>query len=323
MEKIDLKDRKILYQLDLDSRQSFRSIGKKVGLSKDIVANRVKKLVENGIIKNFYTVINPLKIGFISLRFTILFKNITPEIEDEVIDYFVKNKYSAWVASAKGRFDLSVIMWIKDMSEFRVFWRKTLIKHRDFFQEEIFSIFFQTTSYHQSFLLDDGYDRKDREECIVTGIEKKVYIDDMDFQILKLISGNARISSVEVADKLNLSTITITNRIKKLKDNDIIQGFRVNIDFSKLGYKYYKVDINIKKFNIREKIIAYIKFNPYLVYLDETAGSSDLELSFIVKNENHFHEIMKDMIKKFPDTILNYKYYYVNKSHKLLFLPEE
>ena len=323
MEKIDLKDRKILYQLDLDSRQSFRSIGKKVGLSKDIVANRVKKLVENGIIKNFYTVINPLKIGFISLRFTILFKNITPEIEDEVIDYFVKNKYSAWVASAKGRFDLSVIMWIKDMSEFRVFWRKTLIKYRDFFQEEIFSIFFQTTSYHQSFLLDDRYDRNDREWYIVTGIEKKVYIDDMDFQILKLISENARISSVEVADKLNLTAITISSRIKKLKDNNIIQGFRANIDFSKLGYKYYKVDINIKKFNIREKIIAYVKFNPHLVYLDETAGSSDLELSFIVKNENYFHEIMKDMIKKFPDTILNYKYYYVNKSHKLLFLPEE
>ena len=30
MEKIDLKDRKILYHLDLNSRESFRSIGKKV-----------------------------------------------------------------------------------------------------------------------------------------------------------------------------------------------------------------------------------------------------------------------------------------------------
>ena len=44
MEKIDVKDRKILYQLANDSRQSFRSIGRKVGLSKDIVASRVKRL---------------------------------------------------------------------------------------------------------------------------------------------------------------------------------------------------------------------------------------------------------------------------------------
>jgi len=323
MEKIDLKDQKILYQLDIDSRKSFRSIGKIVGLSKDIVASRVRKLTEKGIIKNFYTVINPLKIGFISVRFTILLQNTTPEIEDEIINYFVKNKYSAWVASAKGRFDLSVIMWIKDMSEFRIFWRKTLHRYRDFFQREVFSIFFQTTSYHQSFLLEDSYDIKDREQCFITGIEKKVEIDDIDFQILKSLSENARISSVELGNKLNLSAMTISNRIKKLKDSNIIKGFRVNIDFSKLGYKYYKVDINIRKFNSRNKIISYVELNPYLVYLDETAGSSDLELSFIVKNENHFHEIMKDVIKKFPDTILNYQYYYVNKSHKLLFLPDE
>ena len=44
MERLDLKDRKILYHLGLDSRQSFRAIGKKVGLSKDVVTNRVKKL---------------------------------------------------------------------------------------------------------------------------------------------------------------------------------------------------------------------------------------------------------------------------------------
>jgi len=58
MEKLDLKDRKILYELDLNSRQSFRSIGRKVGLSKDIVASRVKKLQEEGIIIRFNTLID-------------------------------------------------------------------------------------------------------------------------------------------------------------------------------------------------------------------------------------------------------------------------
>jgi DNA-binding Lrp family transcriptional regulator len=32
MIKIDAKDRKILYELDINSRQSFSKIGKKVGL---------------------------------------------------------------------------------------------------------------------------------------------------------------------------------------------------------------------------------------------------------------------------------------------------
>jgi DNA-binding Lrp family transcriptional regulator len=43
MQNLDLKDKKILYELDFNARQSNASIGKKVGLSKDIVNRRVKK----------------------------------------------------------------------------------------------------------------------------------------------------------------------------------------------------------------------------------------------------------------------------------------
>ena len=41
---LDLKDRKILYELDRDSRRSFSQIGKNVGLKKDVIAYRIKKL---------------------------------------------------------------------------------------------------------------------------------------------------------------------------------------------------------------------------------------------------------------------------------------
>ncbi|MFO7677029.1 MAG: AsnC family protein, partial [Thermoplasmatota archaeon] len=41
--KLDLKDRKILYELDLDCRQSNSQIGKKVGLGRDVVSYRINK----------------------------------------------------------------------------------------------------------------------------------------------------------------------------------------------------------------------------------------------------------------------------------------
>jgi len=52
MVKIDLKDRKILYQLDLNSRQSLTQIGKNVGLKKDVVSYRIKRLQDEGVIKD-------------------------------------------------------------------------------------------------------------------------------------------------------------------------------------------------------------------------------------------------------------------------------
>ena len=50
MKKIDLKDRKILYELDLNCRQSNAQIGKKVGLSRKVVEYRIKRMEEEGII---------------------------------------------------------------------------------------------------------------------------------------------------------------------------------------------------------------------------------------------------------------------------------
>ena len=46
MTQLDLKDKKILLELELNSRQSFSSIAKKVGLSKEVVNYRVNKLIK-------------------------------------------------------------------------------------------------------------------------------------------------------------------------------------------------------------------------------------------------------------------------------------
>ena len=51
--KLDVKDRKILYELDKNSRQSYSSLAKKVGLSQEAVRYMVNKLIENKVILKF------------------------------------------------------------------------------------------------------------------------------------------------------------------------------------------------------------------------------------------------------------------------------
>ena len=63
MESLDVKDRKILYELDFNSRQSNSKIGKKVGLHKNVVNYRIKRMEKSGIISNYYTMIDTFKIG--------------------------------------------------------------------------------------------------------------------------------------------------------------------------------------------------------------------------------------------------------------------
>ena len=110
MEKLDLKNRKILYQLDLNSRQSLSQVGKKVGLHKDVVAHRVKNLQEKGVIVRFNTIIDTLKLGYICMRFYFNYQYITPEIKKEIIDHFVNFKRTQVVVSLEGGVDLVILV---------------------------------------------------------------------------------------------------------------------------------------------------------------------------------------------------------------------
>ena len=47
--------------------------------------------------------------------------------------------------------------------------------------------------------------------------------------------------------------------IKKLMELGVIKAFKVNVDFPKLGYKFYKTDINLKEPKKRSTILKYIE----------------------------------------------------------------
>jgi DNA-binding Lrp family transcriptional regulator len=322
MEKIDLKDRKILYELDYDSRQSFSKIGKKVGMHKNVVLYRVNRLVERGIIRNFYTVIDSFKLGYNSFRFYIVFRHITPEVRKEIIDYFVHNKYTWWVGLFEGNYDLAILLWVKEIHDFHVFWEETLKKYRHFFQNQIFCNYVQLNHYRNSFLVKE-YDKADREKQGITSGGKKINIDNLDFKILKLLAKNSRIRILDIAQTLNSSVDTIDHRMKNLIKKDIIQGYRVDIDFSKLGYQFFKVNIDLANYNERGRMISYVKYNPHLVMIDKSIGYYDLELDLWVENLSQFHQIMDDLTLKFPDSIKNYTYVHDAKLSKLLYIPEE
>jgi len=308
MEKLELKDRKILYELDIDSRRSFRSIGRKVGLSKDVVTSRVKKLQEMGIIKRFYAYYDILKLGLNILRFYFKFQYVTPEIKKEIIDHFMNEKHIDALFSCEGSYNLGVVTYVEKISDIYPFWKKTLEKYGDYFSEHVFSAYMGETIYGYEFLLD-GIVKPER--IPLKSILGKVTIDNFDLEILKLLSSNARMPTLEIAKRLNSNVTTIHSRIKRLIDLKVILGFKVELDLEKIGYQHWKVDFYISEYNKINQIIKYIEKNPLLVCVDYTIGYADLELEMNVRNINQLHDIIEDLQSKYPKIIRNYTYFRV------------
>ena len=104
---------------------------------------------------------------------------------------------------------------------------------------------------------------------------------------------------------------------------DVIQGYRVSIDYYKLDYRFFKANIDLNDYMERGRIINYIKSDPHLIMIDKSIGYYDLELDFWTEGINQFHQIMDDLTIQFPGVIKRYIYVHDTKVHKMLYMPEE
>lgn len=324
MEKLDLKDRKILYYLDIDSRQSFAQIGKKVGLHKDSIGLRVKKLQEKGIIINFFTYIDFSKLGYNVYRYYFLFQYANPKKRIEIINYFADNKYTIFSHTLEGQYDLSVYMAVKDVNDFYHIWDDAFRKYNKYFSKRAFSVWCSEKLYPYTFLIDENLtERNDFENVVECGGKTNLKINDIDLEILKLMAIDARIPTIELANKLKISTQTINSRVKNLIKSGVICGFKVKLDLLKLNYKLCRLDINLNENVKKQPIIDFLSKNPHLRCIYGSIGdAADIEIEIILRDLNQIHELMETISNIFPNFIKEYKYHIALTRHKNMYIPD-
>jgi Lrp/AsnC family leucine-responsive transcriptional regulator len=61
-------------------------------------------------------------------------------------------------------------------------------------------------------------------------------LDRTDWQILRALQDNARLSFAELGRMVNLSRPAVAERMRRLEMLGVISGYRAEIDLSKLGY---------------------------------------------------------------------------------------
>ena len=69
MVDLDEFDRKIIAILGRDGRMTYTELAQRVGLSKTPCQQRVRRLVENGVISGFAAIVDPAKVGLDHVAF--------------------------------------------------------------------------------------------------------------------------------------------------------------------------------------------------------------------------------------------------------------
>jgi DNA-binding Lrp family transcriptional regulator len=308
MINIDLRDRKILFYLLQDSRQSLKTIGKKVGISRELASYRIRRLINKKIIKIFTLNVYYEKLGYSLVDYFYKFTNISPNIKDEIIKFFVNNKYTTYVSSIEGIYDFQAEFFVGDPHDFESLFDEIKKKFHNYLSIEDVETWIRGEYYNYPFLLND---KINTVESTGGGWGTNlVTISDLDFKILTELAKDSRIPTKKIANKLN-STVSIINyRIKNLIKQRIILSYTINVDWSKIGYRWFHLRINLSDYEKKNEVIKHIRKNPHLIrILKGMVQKTDIHCTFLLKNVEQFRETTEEISSKFPKIITNYQFY--------------
>lgn len=318
--KLDIKDQKILSELNSNSRQPVSKLAKKLSISKQNVNYRINKLVRTGIIKQFYTLVNFTALGYKPYKIFLRLNNLAKNEIEKHLEEFKKTEYVVWTVHSDGEYDVIIGLIAKNTEHFKQIYLYFLEKY----QNEILTSDHSTIiSAHQS---KKVYLSSIKEKPVPTNFyvdQNKINVDEIDSKILSLLAPNSKISIINISKSLSLTSEAIRMRIKNLQKKKVILGSSILIDFNKIGYLSYKVLLNLKNKTKKDtdQIIQYLNSHLRILEVINTLGNWDLEIDLEVKSVHEFNEIITQIRTKFKDLILGYNTLIKYEEHSYNYYP--
>ncbi len=126
-------------------------------------------------------------------------------------------------------------------------------------------------------------------------MKKEKLLDEIDRNIIRILQKNAKTSYRVIQEKLGISIGTIHNRITKLEENKIIEGYTLKLNNLKLGYKLtflIRVEIDGK---YTQEILESLAERPEVCAIFHTTGEQSAALICRFKEPEDVHDFIREI----------------------------
>jgi DNA-binding Lrp family transcriptional regulator len=301
-EELDIYDKKILFELDINSRISASKLAKKLKIPKETVNYRIKRLEKNGWINHMYTIFNASLFGYSYYRIYLKFYKLTAATEMEIIDYITSDQSCANLRILEGQYDLVFLTIQKNPNELKGFLQCFLNTFGMYVQQKNVFILIKTHKLNQKYLFKGNTIKK-----TFNHIESKNFsLDTIDLGIIKSISTNTRRKLSDIGNFLNIDSRLIKYHLKRMEQAGIIVAYTVNLNLEKLSREMIQIDIALKDPALIPHIIEFFDKTNTCVFIHEILGKYDLSVEIYVEND----EMLRNIIEKFKEKFLEHYVYY-------------
>ena len=146
-------------------------------------------------------------------------------------------------------------------------------------------------------------------------------LDEIDIKILRYLQKDGRETASKIAEKLNLTVPTITERIKRLQESSVIKGFQAIIDPKSVSLDVSAVITVISSSsNNYQQVVNNAIDCPEIIQCFSTTGMGSLLLWVSTKNSQSLEELLRK-IQSWPDVTRTETQVILSSYKSLLELP--
>ncbi len=321
MTKIDLKDRKILHELDMRARMPLTELARKTGLSRQVAEYRLERLEQEKVIFGALTIVDSGVIGYGWYRVLLRLLKVTLAQKNQFIAYLKEHSQVTWLGEVGGNWDIVANFACQNSHEFNLIFEEITGKFGPWIMNHEILTYVNIHDYQRTYLGNSS----PRAVLFHAMIKKEgLTLDELDTNILRHLSLRAFTSAVELGNKLKVSRNTIKNRVEELERQKVILGYRIIINPSSLGYHSHLLFLGINQLDLqREKVLySFLSSLPNVTFVVKHIGKWRIGMEIETKDELEFQDIFVEIRGRFSDIIADYESFPVFKDHVINYFPE-
>ena len=121
-------------------------------------------------------------------------------------------------------------------------------------------------------------------------------IDNLNWKILKCLQQNARQSNAEIGRQVGVTSPAVSERIKKMEDLGVIQGYKTLVSPFDIGYQL-KAIITMRAFMGKLKpFMDKVKTYDEIVNCYRITGDENFVMEVVFKNQKHLEQFIDQLI---------------------------
>jgi Lrp/AsnC family leucine-responsive transcriptional regulator len=220
---LDDADKELITELYSNFRDPVTTLAEKTGLSVDKARYRMQKYEDKGLIQQYNPILNHSRLGYNFVAIGWLRNTSLSEVSS--------HRHVLTAASCVTSYDVTGHFVFKSIQDLR--------EGFSGFDADVFLI-----SSGELYPLKN-FDDSRRESFSIEPAEDQVSLDDVDRTVLRCLDEDGRMKAVDIADRVGLSSEAVLYRIRKLREDDVLQGLRAQFDYTVLGLNVVVVMFDI------------------------------------------------------------------------------